>query len=502
MSQLAVVTRYVEAMPPRTRGLAAGGALVAVVLAVVLAFVFRADSAALFARPLDADQLAEVQARLTEWDVPFRPMPDNVSVDAARKHDVLLRLAMAGVPHPHLATSAETLKNVNALTPDSVLDAQQRAGLEGDLAEGLRGISGVLDARVILAPATHAFYVDEASREASASVRLTLDGGVTLSPASIAGLRSYVANAVSGLAPERVSVVDQTGADLSAHRTAAAGGSGDEDVALERTLQNALDATVGSGATFVVAHVEVDPSTTTSHEVKRVPLGTAIASDAVREHYVGKNKSYDKLRQNVDRGSDTVERNTRVDAGATKRRSVAVFVDDRQAGLMPRITDLVSAAAGLVPARGDTFAVKAIKFARPHVAAPAPAPLEPRLASFGVPLPALPAVLLALAALGAFLVVGRPFLATLAESGAAPHVASPATTAAAATALDDPARLRAVLASEPPHAAAAILATLPSPAATAVLELYGEGERREIVRRMAQAVAPIVRDVSAQVGRG
>ncbi|MGH7755660.1 MAG: hypothetical protein ACREM8_05160, partial [Vulcanimicrobiaceae bacterium] len=114
------------------RLVAAGIALVAVVAAFAIAFYLRSDGTALFPRSLDADQISEVAARLTEWDIPFTVTPDNVKVDLARKRDISLRLAMVGVPHPHVATSSESLQAVNALTPQALLDAQERTGLEGD----------------------------------------------------------------------------------------------------------------------------------------------------------------------------------------------------------------------------------------------------------------------------------------------------------------------------------------------------------------------------------
>jgi flagellar biosynthesis/type III secretory pathway M-ring protein FliF/YscJ len=488
-NQLAVLTGYVESLPRRTRAIAAGMAVIVVLLAVGLAYYLRGDDSALFPRALDADQLTEVEGRLTDWDVPFKPLQDNVAVDPARKRDVLLRLALVGIPHPHLATSAETLKDVNALTPDSVLDAQEREGLEGDLSEGLRGISGVVDAHVLIAPAQRGFFVDEASHDTSASVRLTLDQGVILSPEAVGGMRSYVAGAVAGLTPEHVSIVDQTGADLTAHAAA----DGTEDKGLEHTLQAMLDATVGQGETFVLAHVETDPVTTTSHEVKHVPLGTqAISTDAEREHYVGKNKHYDKVRQNVDRGSDTIERNTRVDAGSTKRRSVAVFVDDRQAAMIPKISDVVGAAAGIVTARGDTLVVQAIHFANAPAAAAVTPP--PMLAALGLPLPLVVLGLVSLLALG---FIGKPLWESIAEHRESANVA------AKRLAFDEfePVRVHASLREEPPHTAAAILASLPSPTTAAVLEMYGTEERREIVKRLTKQVSPIVRDVSSQAGR-
>jgi flagellar biosynthesis/type III secretory pathway M-ring protein FliF/YscJ len=176
MPQLvALSSKYAASLAPRARFLVAGLALAAIALAVGLAYYVRNDGTELYPRPLDSDQVAEVTAALTTWDVPFTPTSDNVKVDPAVKRDALMRLAAAGVPHRHLVTSSESLQAVNALTPQALLDAQVRTGLEGDLSQGLRGITGVLDARVKIAPASHGVFIDEQSHDASASVVLTLD---------------------------------------------------------------------------------------------------------------------------------------------------------------------------------------------------------------------------------------------------------------------------------------------------------------------------------------
>ena len=92
-----------------------------------------------------------------------------------------MRLSLAGVPRLHIADSNQTLAKVGALRAQAILEAQTRDGLAGDLALGLRDITGIKDARVIIAPATSGYFADEASHEASASVQIVREPGVELS---------------------------------------------------------------------------------------------------------------------------------------------------------------------------------------------------------------------------------------------------------------------------------------------------------------------------------
>src|SRR5580658_7241972 len=230
------------ALPPRFK---AGLLGLVVFAAVALAWgidATRDTRVALFATPLYADQLTEVQNRLAGWGVPFAPTADNVRVDPRKRADLLLRLSLAGVPHRHLLTSDEAFATVNALTPQSVLEAQTRDALAADLAQGLRGLDGVADARVIVAPASSGAYADEPARDASASVRITLAPGAHLAPATVAGIRAFVAGGVPGLDADRVTVLDDRGA-------LDGGSSEPDDESVQASLQSALDAALGAGAT-------------------------------------------------------------------------------------------------------------------------------------------------------------------------------------------------------------------------------------------------------------
>src|SRR5271166_1194679 len=104
--------------------------VLAALAAAMLAWALQRDArVALFAAPLRPEQVAEVAQRLAEWNASFVAGPDNVKVDARRRNELLLRLSLAGLPHPHRPTSNETLEKAGPLVPQSVLDAQQREGL-------------------------------------------------------------------------------------------------------------------------------------------------------------------------------------------------------------------------------------------------------------------------------------------------------------------------------------------------------------------------------------
>lgn len=292
------MTRW-NATPPRLRWLC--GALAAAVVVVAgSAVVVRPSQATLFATPLHPEQLQEVEERLAAWNVAFTPLQDNVEISRSERNALLLRLSLAGVPHAHLASEGEALASVGALTPQSVIDAQATAGLEDDIAAALRDVTGVGDARVIIAPAHSGEFADERATPATASVRLRLEPGVRIGGETVAGIRSFVAAAVPGLSPARVTILDDRGLALDDGANVAASDALD----LQNALQTALDAAFGAGVTIVRVH------------------------------------------------------NDRM------RTSTAVFVDTAHAGDLLAVRDLAAATVGFDAQRGDALAVQSVDFAR------------------------------------------------------------------------------------------------------------------------------------------
>jgi flagellar biosynthesis/type III secretory pathway M-ring protein FliF/YscJ len=476
MTPAAVLTR-VRATSPRARLLGAGVFGIAVALAVLGFAASRDTRVALFATPLRGDQLAEVEQRLAAWNVPNASSADNVRVARAKRGELLLRLALAGVPHAHLAGSAEALAHVGALTPQSVLEAQTRDALAADLALGLRGVDGVADARIVIAPSSGGVYADEPHRDASASVRVTLAPGARLPARTVAGIKAFVAGGVPGLDAERVTVLDDRGPPLD--------GDGGDDADVQTALQSALDAAFGAGATIVRAHREPIGERREVHDVRRAAQGGAIARTTSDERYASSAKKYSKNSATEDRGSETRDERRVASAAATARLTVAVFVDDARGLDLAKIRMLAAATAGIRAERGDALSVEAVAFGDGSPRAPRAARTPVWVLPFASLLPqALTGATLVLAvAFGARPLAG---VAVRAIDRAAAH------SAARGVAGIPPARVYAALDGEPPHVAAAIISALPTVTAAAVLELYPPEARAAIVRRLARANAALV----------
>ena len=457
---------------------------IAIVLTATLAggavIALHPTRAPLFAQSLRPEQLNEVQTLLAQWDVPFTPLQDNVIVDAGRRSDVLLRLSLAGVPHEHLAGTAETLSAIGALTPQTVIDAQAREGLAGDIAIALRSVSGVDDARVIVAPAKPAEFSDERGRDASASVRLVLHPGAALQSGAVAGIRAFVAASVAGLDPSRVTILDDRGVALD-DRT-----GGERSESLQTDLQSALDAAFGEGETIVRVFVTYSHISIEAHDVRRTVTALPVVRDVATERYADGAKRYVKSDDRVERGSDNRETTTQQSPGTIARISTAVLIDAGRALDAGAVRAVAAATVGYDPRRGDTLDVQVVPFKR--VA-------EPRrdmwFLAYGAIVPTLPT---AVVVLGIWLLSRR--MAPSMRS-ALRYVLERSRSSAGSRAVAGyaPTRVRDALEHEPPHTAAAIISALPAATAAAVLELYPAHEREAIVARMQRAHSRLLPDI-------
>jgi flagellar M-ring protein FliF len=468
-----------NALPKGVRATVAAAAVATAMAIAGIEIAAHPSRIALFATPLHSEQVAEVEERLAAWNVAFSPTADNVVVDASRRNDVLLRLSMSGVPHAHVESSAEALANVGMLTPQTVIDAQARAGLAGDIEAGLRGIDGVEDARVIVAPAKVAEFADQSSRDASAGVRLRLRTGARLSQQAVQGIRGFVAAAVPGLDPSHVTLLDDRGVALDGRS------SGGDDRDLQSSLQSALDEAFGEGTTIVRLRAERTAERSSERDVQRRPLGEAVSYAARSETFDGGGKRYRLRDESGERGEETRDKQTDADAGAIARLSAAVFVDASKRIDVAAIRELAAATIGFDARRGDALAVQAVDFGRSPVARK-----DPWWLLYGAIVPLLPAAAIAVAMwLSARLAI-PPVLAFARTSVERASVRRTSDAVAGFA----PSRVRTVLAQEPPHAAAAIISALPAATAAAVLELYPQMERDAIVQRMQRPHSPLLGD--------
>ena len=368
---------------------------------------------------LRADDLRAVTVALQQRRVDFRvdEQAGAVYVPEQVVRQVRFDLAMEGLPR-NSVVGFEVLRETNLGLTDFERRARYLWALQGELTRTIRSIQGVSDARVHIVLPERSLFVSE-QRPATASVLLSLLPGVELSRRQVRGIVHLVANSVEGLRPENVTVVDSQGdvlSDLLAEGDqGAAGGTVAERLQLkrnyERELERSLQATLeriwGDGRVVARVNAELNfDSQEERHEIFSPVVngrsGIIRSEQRTEENYVGSQAAaggvpgvssnipgyvgqaaqtqgpveFQRLETVTNFEVNRVERRVVMAPGRIQRLSVAVWIDaDLDPVQQQQTEQLVAAAMGLQPQRGDQVTVASMRFAR----APSPLPAEAQL---------------------------------------------------------------------------------------------------------------------------
>jgi flagellar M-ring protein FliF len=316
-----------------------------------------------------------------------------------------MKLAEGGLPKGG-GVGYEIFDKSDALgTTSFVQNINHLRALEGELARTIRAIDRIQAARVHLVLPERPLFSRE-TPEPSASIVVRVRG--SLEPQQIKAIRHLVASAVSGLKPQRVSIVDETGQLL------ADGEAGDnENVAgeerrnaYEKRLRNEVEAivssVVGAGRARVQLSADFDYNRITQTSDKFDPEGRVLRSSQTREESSattdnsgqvtvnnelpgnqrpdGASTAKDQSKKTEETNNYEISHTTKTEvteAGRVNRISVAVLVDgdytknekgemvyqERTKDQLDRIATLVRSAIGFDQKRGDQVEVVNLKFA-------------------------------------------------------------------------------------------------------------------------------------------
>src|SRR6202050_2256203 len=191
------------------------------VLACVIMRVTTPQMTTLFT-DLSAEDSSAIMKELERQAIPFELRNDGAVIMVPKDKVTRLRmnLAESGLPKGG-GVGYEIFDKSDALgTTSFVQNINHLRALEGELARTIRAIDRIQAARVHLVLPERPLFSREPPEPSPAMV-----GGVrgALEPQQIKAIRHLVSSAVSGLKPQRVSIVDETGQLL------ADGDSGDND---------------------------------------------------------------------------------------------------------------------------------------------------------------------------------------------------------------------------------------------------------------------------------
>jgi flagellar M-ring protein FliF len=264
-----------------------------------------------------------------------------------------------------------------------------RRALEGELARTIESIQGVKSARVhITLPQQSLFLRDE--RAATAAVLLTLRGRGRPGREQIEGIQHLVANAVEGLQPGKVTVVDNSGAVMSSDDSDDAAGLSSKQLRVRKEVEDYLGgkaadmlaAVLGPGHSMVRVNAELDFDRIERTTEQYDPQTVVRSEERTDESNPGAGGTTERSLTNYE-VSRTVQKvlNT---GGGVHKLDVAVFVDGKHApaadakggqpaSYTPRTSEeldqiqrIVAKSVGVDPTRGDLIEVVNMQFDVPQ----------------------------------------------------------------------------------------------------------------------------------------
>jgi len=346
---------------------------------------------------------AAVSDALAAANFDYRINQNSGTVEVPANDAARARILLAGQGLPKASAAAgQALADMPLGASRSVEAARLKQALERELAMSVEAIDGVKAARVHVAtPEPSVFIRDRAAP--SASVFVTLAAGRSLAEAQVRAVIWLVATSVPGLTSDRVSVVDQSGALLSA------GVSGDaQHLAYQQRLESLvrerlvklLTPMLGPGRFTAEVAADVDFSENEAASERFQPAGTVRSEQTSRNSdgtppaaagipgaltntvpqaaqvtgnpppapasaAVGNTVTSETAARNFEIGKDVSV--TRAGAPRLKRLSVAVVLDAAALGKggakeLANIQRLVRGAMGFDAARGDLVEVQTRSF--------------------------------------------------------------------------------------------------------------------------------------------
>lgn len=361
------------------------------------------------------DQMPTIIAKLNAKNVPYQLKDEGKTIVVpgellhATQMQLMSELGSANMGTIGLELFDKTDFGINSYAQK----VNYQRALQGELIRAINTLSAVKQSKVMLALPQKKAIMEETTPP-SASVVVALHPGKSLTPDQVRGIRFLVSNAVEGMDPERVSIIDEHGKMLSKKSDGALGASS-EILELKQQVEKEFESRIDSILSKVVGHgkivtrvdasinqkvvssveeiVDADKIATRSITTNEESLdGSRMNPNGIpgsRSNIPGAedNNGQVGFKQDVKKETKTVNyevpktvRNVKEAAGGVEKISVAVLVDGvttttvgadgkeevkwqpRSAEEIAKYESLVKSAIGFVAARGDTVKIESIQF--------------------------------------------------------------------------------------------------------------------------------------------
>ncbi len=374
-------------------------ATVSVFLAVLaMSRIATSPSMTLLYAGLENVAAGDVVRALEQRGVTYDVRGGSIFVDSSSRDELRLTLASEGLP-ANSNTGYELLDNLSGFgTTSQMFDAAYWRAKEGELARTIVSSPYVTSARVHIASTGSNPF--QRSVTPTASVMVTPAGG-DLSAQQGKAIKFLVSSAVPGLSADDVAVIDSNGALIAlTEEVAPIAGAEDKAQILRKRVKRLLEARVGVGNAIVEVSVDTETESEEFRERRFDPEARVIISTDTEERSSNSNEAGNgdvtvasnlpdgdgaggdsassqnsETRERINYEVSETERAITRTAGAVKRISVAVLVNDvpsptaetpgasteRSPEEIEALRELVASAVGFDESRGDIITIKSME---------------------------------------------------------------------------------------------------------------------------------------------
>jgi flagellar M-ring protein FliF len=318
-----------------------------------------------------------------------------ILVPEANVYDERLKAASAGLPTTSNGGYA-LLDKMGVTASEFQQSVTYKRAIEGELANTIGAMKGVKLASVQLAIPKETVFASTTT-DPTASVFIETDSGTSLDSNQVQAIVHLTSASIDGMKATDVAVIDSTGLVLSAVGTGTAGNADQQASDYEEhtrdAVQTMLDRVVGPGNASVVVSADVsqesanrvedtystptgapalNESSTVQNDGSGSATGGGTAAGVLGPDNIAVPNPTPTAGGTAGGAASTVKNNAlnhvtetrQIPAGAINRQTVSVALNSKAtSGLKTSdITALVSAAAGIDTARGDTVSVKTVSF--------------------------------------------------------------------------------------------------------------------------------------------
>jgi len=209
------VKEFWNKLSSKTKKLIIGGLIGLIIVALIITlFLNNRDYVVLFSN-INEEETVEVMKQLQENNVDYKYENDG-TILIPKEQESTLRMQLAQSGHPRTGTNYDVFtENIDFMTTDYEKRQYEIYQLQERLQDSIETIDGVEEAIVTInIPEEKDFAWETDKKESSASVKVNLVDGKSLSASQTIGIMQLIVKSVEGLKEENVAIIDTEGHSL------------------------------------------------------------------------------------------------------------------------------------------------------------------------------------------------------------------------------------------------------------------------------------------------